>query len=96
MDILEEIEALVTERSLGEIKLNKDAVKDVAFGAGAGIAKSPASLLMRLRSITLDDIAVDLARASPVRELSAVDKPAGPGLHLKYVCSNCGWCGGAS
>jgi len=151
MDILEEIEALVTERSLGEIKLNKDAVKDVAFEAGAGIVKSrlvadaiekyhalkPAGERAVVNSIfheiiskiptsgdgqlqlkkekyeddlyksemrrspppwtlaeLVDDIAVDLARASPVRELSAVDKHAGPKLHSTYACSNCGGVGG--
>jgi hypothetical protein len=41
MDLLEEIDALVTKRSLGEINLTKDVViKDLMFEAGAAIPKS--------------------------------------------------------
>jgi hypothetical protein len=40
MDIIEQIEALVTKRTVGEIKLTKDAAKSLVFEAGVDVAKT--------------------------------------------------------
>ena len=150
MDILEEIAALVTERSLGEIKLNATTEKPV-LKAGASLDETrllaediqknfilktdaeravpnalhheiidympDSSPILKIKKDEyqtklfksemhkesapwtldelIDEIAVDLARASPAKEASAADRPPFPQrppaeLHPLTRCASCG------
>ena len=148
MHILDEIAALITERSLGEIKLNSTNEKPV-LKAGAKIDETrlvsdqiqknfvlkteteravPNALLhdiidympasdpiLKIKKDEyetklykaemhkneppwtvdelVDEIAVDLAKASPAKEVSAADRPSDrppPVLHPQLRCASCG------